>query len=99
MKFSLREVFDIHTQDGTPVRGETSALLESYGLIDSPRDAENKNQLSEDSLDEIHRAVTNLLEGASHLTETQESQPEPTKKMSVNRDDLVLDRWRKMAGL
>jgi hypothetical protein len=99
MKFSLREVFDIRTHDDVASRRETSALLESYGLIDSSGDAENKNQLSEDKIDEIHRAVTTLLEGTSPLTEAQEAQPEPTKKTNVNRDDLVLDRWRKMAGL
>lgn len=94
MKFSLREVFDIHTK-GSVGSGETSSLLEAYGLLEESADAQHE---SDSSLDGIHQAVNQILEGTNTTTATSEMH-NTSDKRQVNRDDLVLDRWRKMAGL
>jgi hypothetical protein len=94
MKFSLREVFDIHAR-GSVGSDETSSLLEAYGLLE---ESENVQHKSDDSLEEIYQAVNQILEGTNTTTSTDEMR-NTSDKRQVNRDDLVLDRWRKMAGL
>lgn len=91
MKFSLREVFNIHTDESTS--SETASLLESYGLNTS---TERNHQDDSVTLEGIQNAVNQLLEGRT--PEIKEDSSKSIKR-SVNRDDLVLDRWRKMAGL
>ena len=52
MKFSLREVFNIHSR-GSVGSDETSSLLEAYGLLE---ESENVQHKSDDSLEEIYQA-------------------------------------------
>lgn len=92
MKFSLREVFNICDADNAS-SSETSSLLEMYGLT---RSSEVDDQNINMTIEGIQTAVNQILEG--HAPESKETAMSQTKR-SVNRDDLVLDRWRKMAGL
>lgn len=95
MKFSLREVFNIHTQ-AKESASDTSTLLEMYGLN---REAQREDKDSEArgvTVEGIQKAVDQLLEGR---VSSESVAPPTAEKKTVNRDDLVLDRWRKMAGL
>jgi len=97
MKFSLREVFNIHSSD-SPDQGETSRLLEMYEILNVSSPASNTRVDSDETLEGIQRAVNQMLEGVNNSVTSNDS-TNPSPKKVVNRDDLVLDRWRKMAGL
>lgn len=87
MKYSLREVFGLESDEPTPTRG----LMESCGV--SPVQIEAPRAHRPTAADAIREAIeTGMIpQVADNENATATNRPQ--------RDDLALLRWREMAGL
>ena len=103
MKFSLKDIFD-STSNNTD--SPTRKLLESYGIIDESESSQD-DEVKPDKPGEDESEVDDNDDTSNILTDTDDKTTategvvvqKEHRTLRVNRDDLVLSRWRTMAGL
>lgn len=100
MKFSLKEAFEILSEQDAPDASDTRSLLDVYGLVEvkHPAVEGDTGGMSEADDDEEEEAVE---ESVGDLEQAEEEVAATPAVESANprRDDLTLERWRSMAGL
>lgn len=89
MKYSLKDIYDL---DKLTDITETHRLLEEYGILDEAPSSAHEGD------DAGSASVTEPAVKKTPDAQVNES-AQPARHRIINRDDLVLDRWRKMAGL
>jgi len=96
MKYSLRDIYDF---DNLRSVTDTRQLMEEYGLLEGavpPAESET----AEAPVPAGGGSSEGTSGGAAVEAEASTVKESVSRvQRSVNRDDLVLDRWRKLAGL